>query len=101
MSITSAIILAAIGEAVWETLKMVWQDNKLNVDRIGALVLGEALAFGTGLNLMNLVGIPFKIDVIGIILTGILISRGANFLHDLLATVGNLPGKSSSADKAK
>lgn len=101
MSITSVIILAAIGEAVWETLKMVWQENKLNADRIGALILGEVLAFGTGLNLMDIVGVPFKIDVIGIILSGILISRGANFLHDLLATVGNLPGKSSTTDKAK
>lgn len=104
MSLMSVVVLAMIGEALWETLKMLWQHGKLNIDRIGALTLGIALALGTGLNLMDLVGIPFKIKIIGVILTGILISRGANFMHDLLAAVGNLPaasGKASSPDNSK
>lgn len=104
MSLMSVVVLAMIGEAVWETLKMLWQHGKFNIDRIGALVLGIALALGTGSNLMELAGIPFKIKIIGVILTGILISRGANFLHDLLAAIGNLPGSSSqtsSSDKTK
>jgi hypothetical protein len=32
-------------------------------------------------------GIPLQVPYLGIILTGILVSRGANFMHDLLGSV--------------
>jgi hypothetical protein len=32
-------------------------------------------------------GIPLQIPYLGMILTGILVSRGANFMHDLLGSV--------------
>lgn len=90
MNILSIIVLALVGEAVWETLKLTWQQGKISIDRIGALVLGLLLALGTGLDLMKLVGVPMAIPILGVILTGILISRGANFLHDLIGSVNNI-----------
>jgi len=79
-----------IGEAVWETLKMLWQKGKVNFDRIGALAVGLLLAISTGMDILVFVGINSKIPFVGIILTGILISRGANFVHDLLASIDNI-----------
>lgn len=90
MNILSIVVLALIGEAVWETLKMTWQQGKVSIDRVGALVLGILLAVGTGLDLMALVGVPMTIPFLGVILTGILISRGANFVHDLLNGINNV-----------
>lgn len=90
MSILSLIVLALIGESVWETLKMLWQQGKVSVDRIGALVVGLLLSLGTGLDIMSMVGIPMKYSILGVILTGILISRGANFMHDILASINNI-----------
>jgi hypothetical protein len=90
MNILSLIILALIGEALWETLKLTWQNGKLSIDRVGALLIGELLAIGTGLDLMAMVGVPLKIPYVGMILTGLLISRGANFIHDLLASINNV-----------
>ncbi len=90
MNILSLIILALIGEALWETLKLTWQNGKLSIDRVGALLIGELLAIGTGLDLMAMVGVPLKIPYVGMILTGLLISRGANFIHDLLASISNV-----------
>lgn len=81
------IVLAAIGEAVWETFKMVWQEGKLTFDRVGALFVGLVLALGTGLDLFTLIGIPIIIPYIGMVLTGVLISRGANFVHDLFKKI--------------
>lgn len=90
MSILSLVILALLGESVWETLKMIWQNGKLSADRIGALVIGEILALGAGLDMLAIVGVPLKIPYVGMILTGLLISRGANFIHDLLQSVNNI-----------
>ncbi len=86
----SLVVVALIGEAVWETLKMIWQDGKISIDRIGAIIIGLILAVGTGLDLMSLVGIPIKIPYVGVILTGLLISRGANFTHDILGSINNI-----------
>jgi hypothetical protein len=39
---------------------------------------------------MKLVGIPMAIPILGVILTGILISRGSSFMHDLIEKVNNI-----------
>ena len=90
MKILSLVILAMIGEAVWETAKMVWQNGKISTDRIGAIAIGELLAIGAGMDILAMVGIPLSIPYLGMILTGLLISRGANFVHDLLKSINNL-----------
>lgn len=90
MNIMSIIIIALIGEALWETLKMTWQQGKVSIDRVGALIIGLVLALGTGLDLMAMIGVPMKVPYVGMILTGLLISRGANFVHDILASINNI-----------
>ncbi|WP_175574639.1 hypothetical protein [Syntrophomonas wolfei] len=55
----------------------------MSIDRVGALVLGITIALGTGIDLFATVGLPINIPYLGLILTGIIISRGANFIHDL------------------
>lgn len=90
MSMLSLLVIALLGEAIWEAAKMVWQNGKLSVDKIGALVIGLLLAIGTGLDLFAMVGVPLHIPYLGMILTGLLISRGANFIHDLMASINNL-----------
>ena len=86
MKILSLVILAMIGEAVWETAKMVWQNGKISTDRIGAIAIGELLAIGAGMDILAMVGIPLSIPYLGMLL----ISRGANFVHDLLKSINNL-----------
>lgn len=95
MDIMSLLMLAAIAEAVWETLKMTWQEGKRAADKIGAVVVGLVLAIGSGADLMKMVGVPMDgIPYAGMVLTGILISRGSNFVHDLLASLSNYHQKS-------
>lgn len=96
-NIGQILILAAIGEAVWETLKMVWQKEaladskgKINPDKIGALAVAILIAFGARIDLFTLVGVPLSIPYLGYVLTGILISRGAGFVHDLLTNLKSL-----------
>lgn len=88
VSIISLVILSLIVETVWETVKMA---VPLKIpdwgDRIGAMCIGLLLAIGTGLDIMVILQIPIHIPYLGLILTGLLISRGSNFMHDILAKV--------------
>ena len=81
--IIAIVAIAFLCEAVWETLKMIWQDGKFSVDRLGAIIISVFVALIAGLDLFVLIGIPLAIPVVGFILTGLLISRGSNFVHDL------------------
>ena len=82
-------ILALLAEAIWENLKMIWENNKFSINRLGALILSVILALATQIDLFKVLDIEI-VPVIGNIFTGILISRGANFIHDLLVRIENL-----------
>lgn len=77
------VVIALLCEAVWETLKMIWQSGKFSIEKLGILILGILIALGSGIDLLALVGIPMQVPYLGMILTGILISRGSNYIHDL------------------
>ena len=77
-------LLAILTEAIWETLKMTWQSNKLSVDRAGALFVGILVAVGAGADIFKILDITLAVPLLGPILTGILFSRGANYFHDLV-----------------
>lgn len=89
MEVLNIIILACIGEALWETLKLTWQKGKVSEDRIGAIVVGVIIALSTGVDIMHALSIPMRVPYLGTIFTGLLISRGANFTHDLISTLNN------------
>ena len=81
------VMVALIAESVWETLKMTWQEGKVSIDRIGALVVALVLSIGVKLDILSLLGINTTIPLLGVILTGILISRGSNFIQDRKSVV--------------
>ncbi len=83
------LVVATLVEAIWENLKMVWQSGKLNVNMIGSLVISILVAIFTKIDIFSALGISINIYV-GSILTGIIISRGANFVHDILSKVEKL-----------
>lgn len=87
MDITEILIGASLVEALWETGKMTYQKGKVSADRVGALVIGVGVAVAGGLDACAAVGIPMAVPYLGSVLTGVLLSRGANFMHDILGTM--------------
>ena len=81
-------VLALISESVWETLKMVWQQGRISIDRIGAMVVSLVICIDVEIDILNLLGINTSWPFVGIMLTAILISRGSNFIHDLIVKLG-------------
>lgn len=89
MKVTQLVIIAILVEAIWENLKMIWQNGKLSVDRIGALILGITICLFAKIDIFSMLNIPLSIAYIGSIFTGIICSRGANFVHDLYNKIIN------------
>lgn len=90
MDFFALFVIALTAESVWETAKMFWQNGKVNADRIGAVLLGIFLCVAAGIDFFAIVGVPLSIPYAGAVLSGLLVSRGANFLHDLIAGVEQL-----------
>jgi len=90
MEFYQLLIIAATLEAIWETCKMFWQEGKLSVDRVGSAILGIFLCIAAGMDFFEMVEIPLSVNYTGMILSGLLISRGANFIHEFLAVIEGL-----------
>lgn len=82
------LAVAFITEAIWETVKMVRQPKGINIDNIGAMVIGIVIALAAGIDVFEFSGVPLRIPILGNILTGLLLSRGSNFIHDILGSMG-------------
>lgn len=88
--VLKVVIMSMIVEALIETLKMTWRKDKFNVSKILAIVIGIIVAIVYRIDMISIVGIEATWSIFGYILTGILISRGANFVSDLLKGIKKL-----------
>lgn len=81
------IIIAIFAEAVWETFKMLFPGElKPQIDRAAVMVLAIFMCVTTGSDLFKMLGV-FLPWSSGAFFSGVLCSRGANFVHDLFARV--------------
>ena len=92
-SFLSIMVIALLAETIWENLKMVWQKGKISIDRIGALVVSIIVSLSTQLDIFSILNFGISVPFVGSFLTGILISRGANVIHDLLNKIEKLTQK--------
>lgn len=86
------IVLAIITEALVEYGKSIGKafagnDIKTAVTQLVAIVVSVLLCFAAGADLFRVVGINFAWPWVGVVLTGILGSRGANYLSDLITKI--------------
>lgn len=90
--ITLIIALAIVTEALVEYGKSIGKaiagkDKKAAITQILAIVVSVLLCFAAGADLFRVVGINFAWPWVGTVLTGILGSRGANYLSDFIAKI--------------
>ena len=83
MEYAQLVIVAILIEAIWENIKMVWQNGKFSIDKIGSLVISILICILAKIDIFPIVNLSIMVPVIGSILTGIIVSRGSNFVHDL------------------
>lgn len=86
MELTSLIVIAILVEAIWENIKTIWE-NGININRIGALALAIAICILAKVDFFEMVGIELSFSIVAYVLTGIVVSRGANFVNDLFGKI--------------
>lgn len=55
--------------------------------KIVSIVLGVVVAIGFGVDLFAMFGLTSTIPYLGTVLSGLLMSRGANYINDILAKI--------------
>lgn len=82
------VVIAIMAEALWETIKLVIPgDPPDQVDRAAVIVLAVFMCVATGADLFKVFGVILPWSS-GAFFSGILCSRGANYLHDLVKKLG-------------
>ena len=86
------LVMAVLLESIVQTLKPIWKPEEATVSFYATLGVGMVVSMGlnylAGLDIFTLVGIPLqKAPFVGVISTGLLLSRGSNFVHDLIKTL--------------
>jgi len=89
-------LVAAVVTAIVEIVKPLYlwleiiidkREIPVEIDLIVAQTVAIALAFGANLNVFEVAGIPFAWPAVGCVVTGLLLSKGSNFVHDLLSKI--------------
>lgn len=83
MEFAALFILAITIEALINLGKEIF-DKTIQWQKIVAIVIAVFLAIAANKDLYALVGVTFAIPYVGMVLTGIAISRGSNYLADLV-----------------
>lgn len=81
--------MAVLVEAVWESVKLLWEKGRFNTNQFGAMCIALLFSIATDTRLLEAVGITVTIPLLDGICTGLLMSRGSNFVHTLLDWVKN------------
>ena len=80
-------LLAIIVEGIVEWLKTIFKSGKFNLKTFIALLVGIVVCVGTKIDLFFILGVPIFWPYVGSALTGILISRGSNYIHDFVSKI--------------
>lgn len=87
MQISAVLVMAVIVEAIVDYVKTWVVEKKIQWQQIAAVLFGIAISFAYCLDIPALVGIESHVAYVGNVLTGILISRGSNYIHDLYKNI--------------
>ena len=94
MEFDQLLLVAFLVESLIQTIKPLYDRTKgWKVDALFALIVGISFCFLVNVNLFSIVDIdldfgdPVINQTVGLVLTGIIASRGSNLAHDLLKFV--------------
>lgn len=92
MNITVIVAVAVLIEGLVEYGKTITNmfyegDKKTGVTQIVTIIIGIGLAFAFSANMFVPLGLVVN-EYVGMVLTGIVMSRGSNYVSDLISRIG-------------
>lgn len=78
------VLMAIVIEGVITYIKEIFVNKNVMWQQVLGIVLGIVVAVGYNADLFALFGLTSTIPLLGCVLTGILLSRGSNYIFDLV-----------------
>jgi hypothetical protein len=86
LNFTQLFMAGMFIEALMDTLKLVYDSEKrsgLNIDKLIGLIIAVLIAVLANIDFTSNFGLEISIPYVGAVLSGILLSRGGNYVHDI------------------
>jgi len=88
LDFTHLALVAFLVEALLQTIKPIYdKETGWNMDKIISIVVGIVVCLVTNVDLFAELGFVVSVPYLGSILTGVIASRGSNFVHDIFKFV--------------
>ena len=84
------LVMAFLVVSLYDIIKSFKKGNKINFDAIITAVLGIILSVLASLDIFALLNITFAVPYVGCVLTGFVISKGANYVFDFITNIISL-----------
>ena len=84
MEFAALFIIAITIEGLISLAKEIVVEKKVDWKKIAAIGIAIFLVIAANKDLYAMVGVTFTIPYVGLVLTGLAVSRGSNYLADLL-----------------
>ena len=78
------VLMAVVIEGVITYIKEIFVNKNVMWQQVLGIVLGIVVAIGYNADLFALFGLTSTIPLLGCVLTGVLLSRGSNYIFDLV-----------------
>ena len=78
------VLMAIVIEGVITYIKEIFVNKNVMWQQVLGIVLGIVVAIGYNADLFALFGLTSTIPLLGCVLTGVLLSRGSNYIFDLI-----------------
>lgn len=83
-------LMSFVVVSIYDIVKGFYKDNKVDVNSIVTAVLGIIVAILAQLDVFALLGVSFIIPYFGQVLTGLVISKGSNYVYDFITRILSL-----------
>ncbi len=92
-SIILLFVLAVVVEALVTWLKELFKNGKMQWQVLVALTIGELFAFNYQVDLLAIFGAGGVVPYVGILATGVFLSRGAGYINELVSKLKDITKK--------
>lgn len=91
--IIQVVTVAILVEAITEIIKGVYKANQVQWAYLISIGVGLLFAFVIDFDLLTAVGLPNNYHIVGVCATGLIVSRGANYVNDLMSKLATNKGE--------
>ena len=80
-------VMSFVTVSIYDIIKSFYKNNKIDINAIVTAIIGVILSVAAQLDVFALLGINFAIPYLGMVLTGLVISKGSNYVYDFITKI--------------